>query len=146
MSIADINPRIADTNLAPRIFKASVAFVFSLGACIHLGRMIVGIVPWQQQVFTPPVDIAFGLAIITPAVTGALSWRRYSGGLAGRIVYAFAMFLLVISVPLHLRTIFTWSTEYLNAFPMWYSAIEVPMFIALAYTMTQLKFDEDARS
>lgn len=125
---------------APRIFKATAALVFALGALIHIGRMATGLVWWQQNVFTPPVDIAFGLIIIAPAVTGALSWRRYSGGWAGRIGYAFAMFLLIISVPLHLRTIFTWSTEYLNAFPFWYSAIEVPMFLGLAYMMTRLTF------
>ena len=50
------------------------------------------------------------------------------------------MLLLLINVPLHLRTILTWSTEYLLAFPFWYSAVEVPMFVALSYAMTQLRF------
>jgi hypothetical protein len=80
------------------------------------------------------------LLIIVPAVAGALSWHAYSGGWGGRIVFGFAMFLLIISVPLHLRTIVTWSTEYLLAFPFWYSAVEVPMFAVLSYAMTQLRF------
>ena len=136
-----ISPRMAvGGSLSPAVFKATASGVFALGALIHLGRMIVGLERWQQDVFTPPVDIAFGLLIIVPAVAGVLSWRLYSGGRAGRIVYGFAMFLLIVSVPLHLRTLLTWSTEYLLAFPFWYSAIEVPMFTALSYTMTQLRF------
>jgi hypothetical protein len=131
---------------APAIFKATASAVFALGALIHIGRMIVGLKPWQQAVFTPPVDIAFGLLIIVPAVAGVWSWRRYRGGWGGRIVFGFALFLLIISVPLHLRTILTWSTEYLLSFPFWYSAIEVPMFAALSYAMTQLQFTAPLQS
>src|SRR5262249_37830982 len=135
------SPRIAiGSPVAPAVFKATASGIFALGALIHIGRMIVGLEQWQQEVFTPPVDIAFGLLIIVPAVAGVLSWRLYSGGWRGRIVFGFAMFLLIISVPLHLRTILTWSTEYLLAFPFWYSAIEVPMFAALSYAVTQLRF------
>jgi len=126
--------------IAPTVFKTTASGVFALGALIHIGRMIVGLERWQQEVFTPPIDIAFGLLIIVPAVTGVLSWRLYSGGWGGRIVFSFALFLLSISVPLHLRTILTWSTEYLLAFPFWYSAIEVPMFALLSYAVTQLRF------
>lgn len=125
---------------APTVFKATASATFALGALIHIGRMIVGLERWQQQVFTPPIDIAFGLLIVVPAVAGVLSWRLYGGGWLGRIIFGFAMFLLITSVPLHLRTILTWSTGYLLAFPFWYSAVEVPMFAALSYAMTQLRF------
>jgi hypothetical protein len=135
------NPKLAvGESVSPTVFKVTASGVFALGALIHMGRMIVGLERWQQEMFTPPVDIAFGLLIIVPAVAGVLSWRRYRGGWGGRIVFGFAMLLLLISVPLHLRTILTWSTEYLLAFPFWYSAVEVPMFVALSYAMTQLRF------
>jgi hypothetical protein len=141
MTSTDRPQRVPSRRLAPTIFKASAAGVFALGALIHTGRMIVGLEQWTRDYFTPPVDIAFGALIIIPAVTGLLAWRHYTGGWGGRAIYAFAMLLLQISVPLHLRTMFTWSTEYLNAFPFWYSAIEVPMFLALSFAMTRLKFD-----
>src|SRR5262245_54645956 len=103
--------------LAPALFKATASLIFALGVILHLGRMILGLEFWQREIFTPPVDIAFGALIVVPAVAGVLSWRRYAGGWPGRIVYAFAMVLLIVSVPLHLHTILTWSTEYLLAFP-----------------------------
>jgi len=131
---------------APRLFKAAAGVTFALGAVIHIGRMIMGLERWVRDVFTPPVDIAFAVIITIAAIPGLLSWRRYSGGRAGRAVYGFAMFLLLISVPLHFRTLFTWSTDYLIAFPFWYSAIEVPMFIGLSYMMTRLQFDGGSTS
>jgi hypothetical protein len=131
---------VGRSGVAPSVFKVTASGIFALGALIHIGRMMVGLERWQQEVFTPPVDIVFGLLIIVPAVAGVLSWRRYSGGWGGRIVFGFAMLLLLISVPLHLRTIVTWSTEYLLAFPFWYSALEVLMFAVLSYAMTQLRF------
>jgi hypothetical protein len=132
----------ASKRLAPSIFKASAAGVFALGSFIHIGRLLYGLEDWTRDIFTPPADIAFGAIIVLPAITGLMSWRRFSGGWGGKLLYSFAMFLLLVSVPLHLRTAFTWSTEYLNAFPWWYSAIEVPMFLALSYGMTRLKFEK----
>src|SRR5262249_17874790 len=139
MTLADT---AAKAPFAPKLFKTSAASVFVLGACIHIGRLLYGLENCTRDVFTPPVDIAFGALIVLPAVSGLFSWRRYSGGWGGRALLTFAMFLLLISVPLHLQTAFTWSTEYLNAFPAWYSAVEVPMFLALSYAVTQLKFDK----
>ena len=138
-----LDPVSANFRWAPALFKVAAAVTFSCGVVIHVGRMIVGLEEWVRQVFTPPVDIAFGVLILIATVPGVLSWRRYSGGQAGRIGYGFAMLILLVSVPLHLRTIWTWSTDYLIAFPYWYSAIEVPMFAGLTYMVTKLKFDKE---
>ncbi len=125
----------------PRLFKLFAAITFACGALIHTGRVIVGRDEWVRQYFTPPVDIAFGALILLAAIPGVLSWRRYSGGRAGRIIYGFAMLMLLVSVPLHLKTIKTWSTDYLIVFPIWYSLIEIPLFVFLSFAMTSLQFD-----
>ena len=64
--------------------------------------------------------------ILVAAVCGILSWRRYTGGRGLRWLYRFAMVMLIVSVPIHLRTLVTWNTDYVRVFPAWYSAIEVP--------------------
>lgn len=127
----------------PRLFKAAASVTFALGVAIHAGRIIMGPEPFVHEVFTPPVDIAFAFLILIAAIFGLLSWRRYSGGRAARVGYAFAMLILVVSVPLHFRTLLTWNTDYMLVFPFWYSAIEVPMFLGLSYMVTRLKFDGD---
>src|SRR5262245_51038179 len=126
---------------APQLFKILSATTFIAGACIHTGRVIVGREPWVREYFTPPVDIAFGSLILAAAIPGVMSWRRYSGGRGGRFLYGFAMLMLLVSIPLHLKTLFTWSTDYLIVFPVWYSLIEIPMFLLLAFAMTRLQFD-----
>lgn len=130
-----------DGNRVPQFFKVAAGTTFALGVVIHSARLVMGIESFLRNIFTPAVDVAFGALILAAAIAGLLSWRRYTGGGAGRIGYAFAMFMLVVSVPIHLRTLWTWSTDYLLVFPAWYSAIEVPMFFALSYMVTQMRFD-----
>ena len=125
----------------PRSFKRLAAITFACGALLHTGRVIVGREEWVHKYFTPPVDIAFGVLVLLAAIPGLLSWRRFSGGRAGRIVYGVAMLMLLVSVPLHLKTIKTWSTDYLIAFPVWYSLIEIPLLVFLSLAMTTLQFD-----
>jgi hypothetical protein len=140
MSTNTLDTVLPSSGFAPALFKATSAITFAAGCVIHIGRIMVGREEWVRQVFTPPVDIAFGVLILIAAIPGLMSWRRYAGGRAGRIGYGFVMFILIISVPLHLKTIFTWDTTNLIAFPYWYSAVEVPMFAAMSYMVTQLKF------
>ena len=126
---------------APQLFKLAASLTFAIGVVLHCARLILGFDRLIQGYFTPPVDIAFGVLVLIAAVLGVMSWRRYSGGRAGRLFYGFCMFMLIISVPIHLRTALTWSTDYIRAFPAWYSMIEVPMFLAMSIFVTRLKFD-----
>jgi len=113
---------------------------FAFGATIHTLRLIIGIDAIVAHVLTPPIDVAGGVLIAGTAVAGLKSWRRYSGGKAGRVGYAFALFFLIVSVPIHLRTAFTWSTAYLTAFPALYSVLEIPIFLALILMVSRLRF------
>jgi hypothetical protein len=79
--------------------------------------------------------------MLIAAIAGLLSWRRYSGGRAGRFVYGFMMLILIGSLPLHFRFWVVWNTDLLLAFPAWYSPAEVPMFLTLSYIATRLQFD-----
>jgi hypothetical protein len=132
---------VSKAGRTPRLFKRLAALTFATGALIDTGRVLVGREQWVREYFTPPVDIAFGILVLSAAIPGLLSWHRYSGGRAGRIVCGFAMLMLLVSVPLHLRTIKTWSTDYLIVFPVWYSLIEIPLFVFLSLAMTRLQFD-----
>lgn len=125
---------------APAVFKVMAITTFAFGAAIHTLRLIIGIDAIVAHVLTPVVDIAFGAFIAVTAVAGLMSWRLYLGGKAGRAGYAFAMFMLIFSVPIHLRTAVTWSTAYLTAFPTVYSIVEIPMFLALVLMVSRLRF------
>ena len=47
--------------------------------------------------------------------------------------------LITLSIPIHLRSVIAWSTQYL--FPPAYSIVEIPMFLGLAYVVTRLRFE-----
>ena len=126
---------------APQLFKVAASLTFAIGVLLHGARLALGFDRLIDEYFTPAVDIAFGVLILIAAVLGMMSWRRYSGGRAGRIFYGFAMFILILSVPIHFGTALTWSTNYIRAFPSWYSMIEVPMFLAMSIAVIRLKFD-----
>jgi hypothetical protein len=131
---------------APAVFKAMAIATFAFGAAMHTLRLIIGIEAVIAHVLTPAVDVAFGAFIAGTAAAGLKSWRRFSGGKAGRAGYAFAMFMLIVSVPVHLRTAVTWSTAYLTAFPTWYSIVEIPMFLALVLIVSLLRFRGGAQN
>src|SRR5262245_44653627 len=95
----------APTMSAPALFKALATLTFGLGVAMHTTRLIIGVDNVVRYVMTPAADIAFGGIVLAAAIPGILSWRRYSGGRLGRALYAFMMFMLVVSVPLHLATI-----------------------------------------
>ena len=125
---------------APAVFKVMATATFTFGAVIHTLRLIIGMEAIVARVLTPPVDIVFGGVLAGTAAAGVMSWGRYSGGEAGRIGYSFAMFMLIVSAPLHLSAAVTWSTDYLLVFPNWYSIVEIPMFLALALMVRRLRF------
>ena len=94
MTTTTLETASATPAVAPRLFKATAAVIFALGVVIHTTRLIIGVERMVSEVMTPPVDVAFGLLVLFGAIPGVLSWRRYSGGRAGRIAYGFMMFIL----------------------------------------------------
>jgi hypothetical protein len=134
----DVDRNSLPTNKA--LFKVTATLTFALGVAIHATRLVIGVDRLVRDFVTPAADIAFSILMLVAAVAGVLSWRRYSGGRAGRILFGFMVLVLIGSLPLHFRTWVTWSTDFLQVFPVWYSAAEVPMFAALAWMAARLKF------
>lgn len=127
----------------PTVFRRLAMAIFAFGVLMHAGSLAIGHEAFVRGVMSPAIDIVFGLVVLVGAILGQLSWRRFCGSRPLRWGYGFVMFLLWISVPIHLRTAFTRSTDYLLAFPVWYSMVEVPMFVGLVYMVSRLRFDSD---
>jgi hypothetical protein len=125
--------------IAPRIFRAAAIVTFLTGSVLHGLRLLLG-GERLSDVFTPPMDGAFGVVMLVAAVSGWLSLGRQEGGRAARVGFLFALGLITLSVPIHLRAWLVWSTAYIKALPSWYSAVEIPMFLGLAFLMTRLRF------
>ncbi len=111
------------------IARFFVVATLLIGAYAHITNLIFGTDLVISHVMTPLVDSLF----VFPMAAGAFSiWMaRNEFDFRNRLekgVVIFTMVYFTASLPIHMSTWFTHSTELLKAFPVWYSAV------FLAYT------------
>jgi len=59
--------------------------------------------------------------MIVAAISGWVSLKRLSSRGLLRVVYWFALILITLSIPIHVRSVVIWSTAWVHAFPKYYS-------------------------
>src|SRR5438477_11718725 len=111
-----------------------------MGFALHLTNGVFGRARLVATVFTPWVEIVFAVLMIVAAIAGWMSLTRLSNRGLLRVVYWFALILITLSIPVHVRSVIIWSTAWAPAFPKYYSHVETPMFVALAYVVTRFRF------
>jgi hypothetical protein len=120
-----------------------------MGVALHLTNVIIGPDRLVAEVFSPGVEIVFSFMMIAAAASGWLSLKRLINRGAMRVVFWFALVMITLSIPIHLRSVVLWSTAWVHAFPKYYSHVEVPMFLGLAYAVARFRFRDastDVRS
>jgi hypothetical protein len=125
------------------VYKLTACTVFLMGFALHLTNVMIGPDRLVANVFSPRVEIVFAAMMIVAAISGWISLKRLAsrGGL--RVVYWFALILITLSIPIHVRSVAIWSTAWVHAFPTYYSHVEAPMFLALAYAVTRFRFRDE---
>ncbi len=113
---------------------------FLLGAVLHSLNIILGPQRFLRDVFSPRVEVVFAMLMIIASVSGWMSWKRFTGNPWMRVVYGFALVLITLSIPIHVRSVVIWSTAWVGSFPKYYSHVEVPMFLALMVLVSRLRF------
>ncbi|HRI67113.1 MAG TPA: hypothetical protein PK156_22870 [Polyangium sp.] len=125
---------------APSWFKVTATIVFSIGALLHGSNVVFGPERFLRDIFVPSVEVIFSLLMTIATIAGWMSWSRFTGGRAMRFAYGFALVFITISVPIHLRSVFIWSTSWAASFPKYYSHAEIPLFLALIWLTSQFRF------
>jgi hypothetical protein len=123
----------------PGAFRIASASTLVTGITLHGSRLFVGPEFFQQQILTPLADAVFAVPMITAGVLMAMLWRRaILPALWEKIGYGFVTSFLLLSVVIHGKTIITWDTSYINAFPGWYPYLAVAYLGAiLVFCMTR---------
>ena len=124
----------------PFVYRIAAVCVFLMGFALHLTNVVIGPDRLVATVFSPWVEILFAVLMIVAAISGWMSLKRLSSRGLLRVVYWFALILITLSIPIHLRSVVIWSTAWALAFPKYYSHVEAPMFLALAYAVTRFRF------
>jgi Ni/Fe-hydrogenase subunit HybB-like protein len=125
---------------APTVYKVTATTVFLMGFVLHLTNVVIGPDRLVPNVFSPKVEIAFAVMMIVAAVSGWMSLKRLTSRGALRVVYWVALLLITLSIPIHVRSVVLWTTAWVHSFPKYYSHVETPMFLALAYLVNRFRF------
>lgn len=106
----------------------SQAIALVLGMALHGSAILAGRVLFYGKVFTPALDLLFVPFITLGGILGL--WGHFSSEneprglrLAGLLVSLY----FLISIPLHAKTLLTWSTAHFAVFPEIYSLFIIPI-------------------
>jgi uncharacterized membrane protein YhdT len=126
------------------LFREAMAFGIGIGIYLHLTRLLIGIPLLREHILTPAVDVAFGVVMVYIAAAALAAWRMVAfRNPAQRWAHGLVIGFVVVSIPLHLSTLFTHSTGYIDRIPRWYSMAELVLFFAFIYLETHLRLTTD---
>ena len=120
----------------------TAGFVFFTGVALHSTALIIGREKFLTYIFTPLFDSVFGIPMTFAGIAGIFLWKNvHFDKTWKKISYWVGMFYLIASIPLHIQTIITRDTTYINKFPESYSYFIIPvmLFFSLLF-LTQVKF------
>jgi len=120
-------------------FRGLTLLTLATGAILHGSSLPLGRETFTRVLFTPQFDAVFAVPM---TVAGILGWMLYRRAIFAapwqRVVYVAMLLYFTLSVFIHARTLFTWDTSYVLAFPSWYSLpILVVFFVLGMFTIRQ---------
>lgn len=126
-------------------FKYAAIATILVGVYLHVTRLFIGDDLLIRYVFTPRFDMLLALPMAYAGITGILSWRQVQfSGTAHKILYGLAVFYIAGSIPLHIATFFTQSTEFIRVFPMGFSLALLPWYALVIWFVANLRYKSSA--
>ena len=121
--------------------KPAIIGTLLMGMYAHLTALFIGHDLLRMYILTPAYDMALAVPM---TYAGIVSWivRRRVIHPTGRhrLVYGFLAVYFTISIPIHIRTYIAGNTDYVDVFPLWYSALILPVMLALLVFAWRLRF------
>ncbi len=108
-------------------FRGLTLLTLATGAVLHGSSLPIGREAFVAQLFTPAFDAIFAVPMTAAGILGWLLLpRAIFTAMWQRVVYIGMLLYFTLSIFIHARTLFTWDTSYVLAFPSWYS---LPIFV-----------------
>jgi hypothetical protein len=127
-------------------FRVAALVTLWTGLVLHASSLPLGREAFVERMFTPTFDLLLSIPMTFAGVVGWLLWRRTrTVSPVHGFVHGFMLVYFSISIPIHLRTLFTWRTDYVLGFPSWYSLVILPLLIGLTVSVLKLEFDGPRR-
>jgi hypothetical protein len=119
-------------------FPLTGAGVICAGLYVHTWRLFLSAEEMVARIMTPRMDLAMFIPMLFTAICMVAFAREVkSASLWRNVFYWVVAAYFWISVPIHLRAQITQSTDFVFAFPQWYSLVMLPwMSLQLYYFLT----------
>lgn len=122
-------------------FRPLAILVIATGFYLHLTRLFVGDDILIQYILTPLFDQLFAIPMTLAGIAGIMSWKQMEFRSRGHKAFIrFIVIYITVSIPLHIATYFTQSTEFTRVFPIWLSAVYLPFFTAVIVAILRLRY------
>ena len=115
-------------------FPLAGAAVICAGLYVHTLRLFLSAEEMVARIMTPRLDLAMFVPMLFTAICMLAFRRRVANESRWRNVFYWVVAAYFwISVPIHLRAQITQSTDFVFAFPQWYSLVMLPWMSLLLY-------------
>lgn len=122
-----------------RVARPAVLIILGIGMYLHFTRLFIGTELLIKYIYTATFDTVFSIPMLIGLVGFLPAWKRmvFRNKFEKVVVIATGL-LLVLSVPLHVQTWYTQSTNYLLVFPMAYSIIFLAYSSVMVFVWSRL--------
>ena len=111
------------------------------GMYLHVTSLFIGRDLLKQYILTPQFDMIFAIPMAYAGIMGWLSWNKVVFDKNWKkFFYGFVMTYFTISIPIHVQTYLTQNTNYIDAFPAWYSYPILVLMTAILFFAWNLKY------
>lgn len=122
-------------------FRTVATAVLAIGVYLHVTHILVGREVFLERVLRPEIEWMVTAGMIYALGVGLVLRGRLAG--SGRrlaVAYHVILAYFAVSVLIHVRAVITADTEYVRAFPDWYSYPVIVVMLAFLLVIRQLRF------
>lgn len=122
-----------------RVARPAVLITLGIGMYLHFTRLFIGTELLIKYIYTATFDTVFSIPMLIGLVGFLPAWKRMVlPNKFEKIVVIATGLLFVLSVPLHVQTWYTQSTNYILVFPMAYSIIFLAYSSVMVFVWSRL--------
>ena len=126
------------------VAKPAVLITLGIGMYLHFTRLFIGTELLIKYIYTAAFDTVFSIPMLVGLVSFLPAWKRMVfRNKFEKVVVVVTGLLLLLSVPLHVQTWYSQSTNYILVFPMAYSIIFLAYSSVMVFVWSGLKIVTD---
>jgi hypothetical protein len=130
---------ILSTGLS-RIARPAVLITLGIGMYLHFTRLFLGTELLIRYIYTTAFDMAFSIPMLLGLLGFLPVWKRMAfRNWLEKVIVAATGIMFLLSVPLHIQTWYTQSTDYILAFPTAYSLVFLAYSSVMVFVWSRIK-------